>query len=303
MLSLKMTRASGRHAFDGSAAANGAPEALPVVDESGIGATMVGHEPYFAKLAPLPRGPPSRPRGSHLDAVLDALNPFALYNNRIMGVAHDRLAPDSFFQTPARGVIVGVNAVARDELYRAASDFMTGAERAAEGSILRDRVTSPEDLIAYLRSVYRRNGPIERLVIAAHGSPGSISIGGQSLNAKWTRTHQTLLDSLPYDLFVPGAVIALISCSVAGGFFWNPGYGRRALAEIFTPLLKQGGIVRASTRYVDPALGRIPPRYSGWAERLARHFLAPILALMETFSWLVSDLTSKFRKVIEIEIR
>ena len=302
MLSRKLTRGSWRPVFDGSAAANAAPETRPAVDESELGATTVPRGPRATGLAPLPRGPPSRPRGSRLDAVLDALNPFALYNHRILGVAHDRLAPDSFFQAPARGAIVGVNAVAGNELYRSASDFMTGAERTAGSAIRRGRASSPEGLISYLQSVYRENGPIERLVIAAHGSPGSLSIGGRSLNAAWARAHQALLASLPRDLFVPGAVIVLISCSVAGGFLWNPGYGRTALKEIFGPLLKQGGKVRASTRYVDPALGRIPPRYSGWGKRLARHFLAPIIALLETFFWLAGDLTSKLRKVVEIEI-
>ncbi|MCC6752153.1 MAG: DUF4347 domain-containing protein [Deltaproteobacteria bacterium] len=241
-------------------------------------------------------------RGPNLDAFLDGNNPFVLYESRVLGISHTRLAPPEWFTT-GDGPVVGINGVEPGEMYLQAADYMTGAEWANGTIRVQVRATSPENLIEQLLAVYRRSGPIKKVVIAAHGSSGSMNIGGVKLDVAWVRAHAGYLAQLPPDLLAKDAQIVLISCSTAQGYWSNPGQGERALREIFTPLLRQGGTIVASRRYVDPTLADIPDAYKSPGERVARHLLyAPVISLLETVEFVLSDGPTLTQKVDVIHV-
>lgn len=239
----------------------------------------------------------------NIDSILDGLNPFAVYNNKILGLSHLRLAPPSFFTYEGKGSIVGINAVSELEMYRGAADYMTGSTQVQPGKVFQSRVSSPEEFVSRLYGIYHQSGPINKLVIAAHGESGSMSFGSKRLNAAWVEENKFRFDNLPQDLFTADATIVLISCNTASGFFFDPNYGVRRLKKIFAPLLKQGGKIIASTRYVDPRLSKIPEEYKSFEQRAARHMLIlPLGSLWDSVEWLLYDWRSKFKKRIVIQI-
>jgi hypothetical protein len=61
--------------------------------------------------------------------------------------------------------------------------------------------------------------------------------------------------------------------------------------------------VRASRRYVDPDLTKMPAGTTTLGERLTRHlFASPILAVTTTLGWLAADRATRFHKIATIEI-
>ena len=252
--------------------------------------------------------PPDAPRGWP-DAVADAVNPFTLVLNKVLGVSHRKIASEGFFADNGRGAILGLNGVAANQPYQKAADYMSGHAFADAAHIRQARIAGPGDFIETVLRVYRETGPLGKLVLAAHGSAGSLSIGDKEsspsaghLDAAWARANAAALDALPVDLFAPGASIALISCSTAQGFLFSPRQGTDALRAIFGPLLKQGGTIIAARRYVDPELGRIPKAYKTVGDRLNRHTFAPLILLVEIILWAVSDWKSKISKLAFIEV-
>jgi|CXWL01.1.fsa_nt_gi hypothetical protein len=245
------------------------------------------------------------PVRSLLDAALDTLNPFALFNNKVLGQPHAALAPESLFGDSARGPIVGINGVSSSEPYLKTADFITGRGIAASRHAYQARANSPDRILDILLDIRRLDGPIRRLVIAAHGAPGSLNVGDRAMDSQWAQNAD--FNRLPRDLFVPGAEVILISCSVGYDTLSfsrhsDEGAGAASIRKIFSPLLKQGGTVLASTRYVDPELARVPDEYTAWSDRLVRHLSSPVRSMIEITKWLISDNTSRFHKTIRVDI-
>lgn len=101
-------------------------------------------------------------------------------------------------------------------------------------------VGSLQELRDALDAMKTNNVRLERLLVTTHGSPGSISFGGQSLsvaNIGWVtgRGYE--------DLFEPGARVFLDGCNVAEGAAGS-GFLRK-LGETF--FIKASGSIGAST--------------------------------------------------------
>ena len=301
-----------RNTFNGEAAASGAqefPEDIPAPSE-GI------PDAASQRLSAAAHGTPAgaslpryfQPRASRtarfrfdsvLDALLDTLNPFAFLLNKVFGVSYARLAPPSLFTDRGAGTVVGINGVAETELYMDPGDYISGKEFVSPRRVYQTWIRSPEQLVDALLAAYRESGAISKLVIAAHGRPGAFSIRGTIVDspADWGD-----LSRLPWDLFKPGASIVLLSCAAARGFPFAGNYGSDRLREIFSPFLRQGGVLLAATRYVDLEFRMIPKAYKGGIERVLRHLLSPIFLAMEIENWLVSDWRTKFKKIITIPV-
>ena len=239
----------------------------------------------------------------NIDHILDGLNPFSIFRAKIMGVSHDQLAPPEFFTADEKGIVVGINGVTKDQMYLEVADFMSGKEWVQPGKVYQSRAKHLKDFISKLLLAYQTGGPISKLVIVAHGLPGRLMIGGFLLNSEWVSINEDYLKQLPKDLFAKDAIVVLISCSTARVAPNSNEDGVKDLKTIFTPLLKNGGTVIASTRYVDPQLSKIPKQYKNYLERLKRHLLyLPLGTLIDLISWLDGDVTTMFKKVIAIPI-
>lgn len=230
--------------------------------------------------------------------------PLEIYLGDVVGVDHDQLDSDDYFKTPNGGVVVGMNGVTSGERYFHSADYMTGAAQADGKNVFQQKVQSPEEMFRDLVEIYKDHGPIGQIVIAAHGAPGKISIGGTKLDADWVRSRPWLFANLPKDLLKPDAKIILISCNTAQGFRSNSKGAENDLKTIFGPLLKNGGTIVASTRYVNPDIKRIPIEYrdKSTAQQIGDHFLPPMTALIDTISFGLSDWDSMMHKTKKIRI-
>lgn len=239
----------------------------------------------------------------NLDFILDNLNVLELYQSRLLGLSHNQLISEDFFEPDGKGEIVGINGILPHEIYATAADFITGVHLQQNKNIHQTRVRNPMDFLNRLLEIYSHYGPIEKLIIAAHGKSGSLMLGGISFDSEWVSSHIGIFEQLPKDLFAPDAEVVLISCSCAQGFSDNPSKGTDSLKFIFSNLLKQGGTVTASTRYVNPDLSKIPKKFIPPADRLLRHTFGAVLgSIFSTIFWVQSDWNSKMHKKVEINI-
>ncbi len=244
------------------------------------------------------------PSRLNVDTLLDTINPFAIFLRHIFGVPHTRLIPNNFFEYTGTGSIVGINGITKKEIYFEAADYMTGKPFVDDQHVFQQRVESADHFIETLLDIYKKSGPISKLVIAAHGIPGSMSIGGKSMGASYGLS---LVgdEEIPDDLFSPDATVVLISCTVAQKSIIGDAEttGPQAIRNIFSGLLKQGGVVIASTRYVDPELSKIPAEYKSIQERFRRHLVGlPLSLVFESLLWAFSDWKSKTTKIVRVEI-
>jgi hypothetical protein len=239
----------------------------------------------------------------NVDRVIDRTNPFEVYQSRLLGVGHSRLAPPSFFLN-SEGPVVGINGIAAGEPYQQAADYMTGSAFTDHPNVFQSRADSPRAMLQHLWDVRQKSGPIRRLVIAAHGVSGEMNIGGVPFSAEWVRNNPDAFATLPHDLFAPGAEVVLVSCNTASGQagFGNSGMGVAAIKQMFTPFLRQGGTVTAATRYVDPRLEEIPSQYKTTGDRVMRIVSSPFGAIQGTIDWVFADSSTRWHKVVRIDI-
>ena len=221
--------------------------------------------------------------------------PLEFYNNRILGISHDKLDQEKLFDNRGIGVVVGLNGVTPAERYYHAAEFMTGASKRDGKSVFQFNLDSPLDMQARMLEVYQKHGPIEKLIVAAHGDSGSLTIGGNAIKSMNWR-------GLPTDLFAKDAKIILISCSTAAGSIKEPDSGVNGLKRIFAPLLQQGGTIIASTRYVSPELTRIPLSYHDWSQTAGDHYLPIFVAAISTLRYPFLGPYGMFHKTRRIEV-
>jgi len=107
------------------------------------------------------------------------------------------------------------------------------------------------DLIKALLRAYNTSGPIYRLSILSHGSPGILLLDNVNIGKFGTWLYQKELGDLPADLFVKDAEIVLLACDCAQGTVINPNKGIDKIKAIFAKFAKKGAKVVASRQSVD----------------------------------------------------
>ncbi len=178
--------------------------------------------------------------------------------------SQDDLIPKDFFKSDGKAVIVGVNSNMgadahlpdKNNDFRLVGDYFSGKEFADEKNVFHRRADSVDAWLDELLKIHKAKGPIEKLVLDAHGLPGLILIGKTIFDEKWVENNREKLAKLPRDLFAKDATVVLISCSVAA----TQG-GQAQVEKLFKPILKQGGNVIASTKLVLEKHDDIPEHY------------------------------------------
>jgi hypothetical protein len=225
----------------------GEPFALAATCNEGLANAKLDREPWYYIAA---------------EKLLDIVEPKVLLST-------DMAATNDFFVSKNGEVVVGINgdngSVTR--LNVAGVEYVTGKHLADGKKVFYKKVDSPAQFMQSLLDIHHRAGPIKRLLLFGHGTPGSLDLGEGTMNNFWYLLNASQLKSLPKDLFAPGATVVLVSCELAGGFSIAPNYGINAIRRIFSKLLKQGGEIIASRRIVSFSLESVDDPKAREAEK------------------------------------
>lgn len=184
---------------------------------------------------------------------LQFYNPFNLFEGRTVNAIE--LLGQDFYAPSEKGAVVGISGYSgfRAKLNQANADFLTGKPFADGKRVLHFDLKDPDALIDVLRQAYRTAGPIYRLAIMGHGSPGSIEIGSGKLNTLgrfWMWSNKKQLRKLPSDLFVKDAEIVILSCNCARGNIVNADGGIDKIKKVFSKFVRNGAKIIASRQTI-----------------------------------------------------
>lgn len=185
-----------------------------------------------------------------LKEKLNFYNPFNLFKGRSIGAIE--LLGEDFYQASPKGSVVGISGYKgfRARLNKANGEFLSGKYFADGEKVFHKEVDSGVAMVNYLLQVYEKSGPIYRLAILGHGSPGTITLGSERVNTFWTNTHKKSLGNLPKDLFAQNAEIVIVNCNCTRGTFYDSDRGIRNTRAIFSNFASNGARVIAARTHV-----------------------------------------------------
>lgn len=174
------------------------------------------------------------------------------------------------------GLVVVVEATDKNDLLYGTAKPRFDEKYAKHRNAVHITVKNIDDLNRQLRDLSRDKGPIHRLEMFGHGSPGHIQIGKQSL-------YLPTLDKLDpgVDLFAPNAKIRLRSCDSGNGTegqAFLEGLGKRWLDKGGTLYASRVSVVESPILLLTNAAGVpvLPPEV---IQRLEMSLSRPTLAV------------------------
>ena len=261
-------------------------------------------------------------RSEWIQKRLTYYNPFNLFQGKTVDAVE--LLGQDFYAPSERGAVVGISGYSgfRASLNQANGDFLSGKPFADGERVFHFDVKNPSEFFNKLLHVYKVSGPIYRLSIMGHGSPGAIGLGSMRLTGFWAWFNRgQLQETIPDDLFVENAEIVILSCKCAQGTVLFPDRGINRIKSIFSKFVRNGAKIVASrqslvadTRGFDETDVVIKTRKASdaelsgngiWTEALMASMALVVLPYMyvtNVFEMLWLDGKSKFDPIVVIDL-
>lgn len=165
----------------------------------------------------------------------------------------DKVIYPNFLKLKEDQVFVGANLVSekKERFVSYARKYYAKEHLKNDANKFYVETSDPYKFFDDLVEIYHESGPINKLLLVAHGKAGSIAVGDQFLNARWAFQNRGFLQLLPRDLFAKNAEVIVLGCNCGQGRRSDRDFGVESMQNFFKGFIHQGALIRVSRRMVN----------------------------------------------------